>query len=131
MVVLQQMDFGYQIDPTGADIMDLAAFVASDHQRAVFAESDVPDEYCGWTVDRAIIAFGYSATKDTKDSPTGNIARGYLLAERWCTDCHFVSPADYGGVAGPHSTPSPDARALQMARSAIGSLRPMSKCRNS
>lgn len=101
MAVLQEMEFGYQIDLTGADIADLAAFVANDDQRSAFSEDDIPDEYRGWTIDRAISAFEGPGIWDTGDDVTGNTARGYLLAERWCTDCHVVSPGDYGGVAGP------------------------------
>lgn len=99
MAVLQEMEFGYQIDLSGQDIADLAAFVSSDEQLNAFSETDVPDEFRGWTIDRAIIAFGETATEGTDG--TGNVARGYLLAERWCSDCHVVAPGDYGGVAGP------------------------------
>ena len=101
MAVLQEMEFGYQIDLTGKEIADLAAFVSSDDQRSAFSESDIPEEYRGWTIDEAVVAFGDPATEGTTDGATGNIARGYLLAERWCTDCHVVSPGNDGGVAGP------------------------------
>ncbi len=101
MAVLQEMEFGYQIHLTGQEIADLAAFVSSDDQRGAFSESDVPDEYRGWTINEAVVAFGDPAMEDATDNATGNIARGYLLAERWCTDCHVVSPGNDGGVAGP------------------------------
>lgn len=101
MAFLQEMEFGYQIDLTGEDIGDLAAFVSSDDQRSAFSEDDVPDEFRGWTIDASIVAFGDLAMEGTVDAETGSITRGYVLAGRWCRDCHVVYPGDDGGVAGP------------------------------
>lgn len=101
MAFLQEMEFGYQIDLTGEDIADLAAFVSSDDQRSAFSEDDVPDEFRGWTLDAGVGVLGAHTVEGEFDSGTISITRGYVLAGRWCTDCHVVYPGDDGGVAGP------------------------------
>lgn len=101
MAVLQALEFGYQIDLTGKDITDLAAFVSSDDERSAFSEDDVPDEYRGWTLDAVIGALGDPATEGTVDDVTESITRGYVFSERWCSDCHVVHPGSAGGINGP------------------------------
>lgn len=101
MAFLQEMEFGYQIDLTGEDIADLAAFVSSDDQRSAFSEDDVAEEFRGWTLDAGVGVLGANTVEGKFDDGTISITRGYVLAGRWCTDCHVVYPGDDGGVAGP------------------------------
>ena len=51
MTVLQSTELGYQIDMTGAEIADLAAFAASPSVQATFSERDIPEVMQGWTLD--------------------------------------------------------------------------------
>ncbi len=51
MTVLQSTEFGYQIDITGDEIADLAAFAASPAVQATFSERDIPEVMKGWTLD--------------------------------------------------------------------------------
>ncbi len=50
MTVLQSTEFGYQIDMTGDEIADLAAFAASPDVQADFSEEDIPEVMQGWTL---------------------------------------------------------------------------------
>lgn len=97
MVVLQALEFGYQIQLTGEEIADIAAFVSDDDQRNAFDEDDVPEEFRGWTIDARVGALSEEVVRD----PVDNLTRGYVLAERWCADCHVIRPGGEGGVAGP------------------------------
>ena len=51
MADLQAMEFGYQIDLTGAEIADLAAFANSAESQAYLEEDDIPELMRGWTLD--------------------------------------------------------------------------------
>ncbi len=51
MADLQSAEFGYQIDLTGPDIADLAAFTADPAVQATFTEDMIPEIIRGWIVD--------------------------------------------------------------------------------
>jgi cytochrome c len=51
MAVLQTMEFGYQIEITGDEIADLAAFAASRAAQEGFSDADIPEMMQGWTLD--------------------------------------------------------------------------------
>ena len=51
MADLQAMEFGYQIELTGAEIADLAAFAADADEQAELEETDIPEMMRGWTLD--------------------------------------------------------------------------------
>lgn len=101
MATLQSLNFGYQIDLTGGDIGDIAAFVSSDEHRSSFTEKDVPDMIRGWTIDDLVGTLGEEFGADPGDDGLADVTRGYVLAERWCTNCHVIVPNGDGGVAGP------------------------------
>lgn len=48
MIVLQNMELGYQIDLTGQEIADLAAFVNDLSQQKEFKESEIPELMKEW-----------------------------------------------------------------------------------
>ena len=52
MTVLQSTEFGYQIDMTGEEIADLAAFAADPALQATFSERDIPEVMRGWTLEQ-------------------------------------------------------------------------------
>lgn len=54
MVMLQATEFGYQIEITGQEIADLAAFAADPELQAKFSENDIPEVMRGWTMDELI-----------------------------------------------------------------------------
>jgi len=54
MAVLQSMELGYQIELTGDEIADLAAFAASRSEQALLTESDIPEIMRGFTVDEPL-----------------------------------------------------------------------------
>lgn len=97
MSVLQSMQFGYQIQLTGAEIADLAAFVASEEERALFSDKDVPWAFRNWSINVSLDGDGMSDA----DGEVSQTARGYVLAERWCAACHAVLRTGDYGVAGP------------------------------
>ena len=110
MTVLQAMEFGYQIEITGDEIADLAAFVSNRAVQSTFSERDVPELMRGWTIDEPFpevdgdwFDWDQSATLDDEEDGLriGNMTRGYLLAERWCTACHVIDRDGEGGDAGP------------------------------
>jgi len=51
MAELQAMEFGYQVELTGEEIADLAAFVATPDAQKGFSEDEIPELIRGWTVD--------------------------------------------------------------------------------
>lgn len=51
MVALQEAELGYQIELSGADIADLAAFAESHTEQEAFTEDEIPEVMRGWTVD--------------------------------------------------------------------------------
>lgn len=51
MIVLQEMELGYQIQLTGEDIAHLAAFAADADMQTGFRESDIPEVIRDWMVD--------------------------------------------------------------------------------
>jgi len=51
MSELQATEFGYQVELTGAEIADLAAFVATPDAQKGFSEEEIPELIRGWTVD--------------------------------------------------------------------------------
>jgi len=109
MAFLQSMEFGYQIALTGNEISDLAAFIASPERQSTFTESDIPEVMRGWTIDEPFSALEEewdpwgidSALSDLDVGRIGNMTRGYMLAERWCTTCHVVDAEGEGGDVGP------------------------------
>jgi len=109
MSMLQSMEFGYQIEMTGDEIADLAAFVASPALQNTFSDRDVPEMMQGWTIDEPFPAIGEEwpdrepgdDLARSEDANIGNPTRGHMLAERWCTSCHVVDLEGEGGDAGP------------------------------
>ena len=107
MTALQSMEFGYQIDLTGQEIADIAAFIASPQQRESFSEEDVPELLRGWTIDEPMTdeewnELGVDAPMgESKSTNSENSTRGRLLADRWCRSCHVVNVEGEGGRAGP------------------------------
>lgn len=51
MIVLQEMELGYQIELTGAELAHLAAFAADTRAQADFRDSDIPEVIRDWMVD--------------------------------------------------------------------------------
>jgi mono/diheme cytochrome c family protein len=51
MAELQATEFGYQVELTGEEIADLAAFVATPDAQKGFSEDEIPELIRGWTVD--------------------------------------------------------------------------------
>ena len=109
MSMLQSMEFGYQIEMTGDEIADLAAFVASPALQSTFSDKDVPEVMRGWTIDEPFPAEEGEWIEgrpeydlaNSGDDQTADVARGRLLAGRWCTSCHVVVPDGEGADAGP------------------------------
>jgi len=106
MTILQSMEFGYEIELSGEDIADLAAFVASPELQSGFSESDVPELIRGWTIDEPFPPEGGEWPDGQSDEAPageagGDAVRGRLLAGRWCASCHVVAPGQKGGATGP------------------------------
>lgn len=51
MIVLQEMELGYQIDLTGQELADLARFIHDSEAQRNFQETDVPELIRDWMVD--------------------------------------------------------------------------------
>lgn len=51
MIVLQEMELGYQIDLTGQELADLARFIHDAEAQRQFQETDVPELIRDWMVD--------------------------------------------------------------------------------
>ena len=51
MIVLQEMELGYQIDLTGQELADLAVFIHDAEAQRSFDEADVPELIRDWMVD--------------------------------------------------------------------------------
>lgn len=111
MSILQAMEFGYQIEITGDEIAHLAAFISNRDLQRAFSERDVPELLRGWTIDEPFPAdggdwpdWGPGAAMNSEDGEPfgiGNMTRGSMLAERWCTACHVVDRDGEGGEVGP------------------------------
>ena len=102
MTALQSMEFGYQIDLTGQEIADIAAFVASPKLRESFSEKDIPELLRGWTIDKPMTDEEWDQLGGNSQTLNNtNATRGRLLAERWCKSCHVVNVDGEGGDIGP------------------------------
>ena len=55
MTILQSMEFGYEIELSGEEIADLAAFVATPDAQKGFSEDEIPELIRGWTVDEPFV----------------------------------------------------------------------------
>lgn len=51
MIVLQEMELGYQIALSGDDLAHLAAFASDAEAQSRFSESDIPEVIRDWMVD--------------------------------------------------------------------------------
>ncbi len=51
MIVLQEMELGYQIEFTGQELADLARFIHDAEAQRSFQQSDVPELIRDWMVD--------------------------------------------------------------------------------
>jgi cytochrome c len=51
MIVLQEMELGYQIDLSGDELAHLAAFAADPAEQARFSDSEIPEVIRDWMVD--------------------------------------------------------------------------------
>lgn len=51
MADLQATELGYQIELSGQEIADLAAFAANADEQSLLQESDIPELMRGWTID--------------------------------------------------------------------------------
>ena len=51
MIVLQEMELGYQIDLTGQELADLARFIHDAEAQRSFKETDVPELIRDWMVE--------------------------------------------------------------------------------
>ena len=51
MIVLQEMELGYQIELNGDELAHLAAFAADPAEQARFSDSDIPEVIRDWMVD--------------------------------------------------------------------------------
>ncbi|MGD1879662.1 MAG: c-type cytochrome [Kiloniellaceae bacterium] len=51
MIMLQEMELGYQIDLSGEDLANLAAFAADPQVQGRFSEKDIPEVIRDWMVD--------------------------------------------------------------------------------
>jgi len=109
MAILQSSELGYQIDLTGAEIADLAAFAASLSEQSTFSEADIPEIMRGWTMDEPFPPDGgewpagpeVGALDGPVDPKAADIAYGHALAERACAICHVIAPGRTGGATGP------------------------------
>lgn len=51
MILLQEMELGYQIDLSGEELAHLAAFASAPEVQSRFSESDIPEVIRDWMVD--------------------------------------------------------------------------------
>jgi cytochrome c len=51
MLDLQALEFGYQVDLSGNDIADLAAFAEDHDEQKDFSADEIPEIMRGWTLD--------------------------------------------------------------------------------
>lgn len=51
MILLQEMELGYQIDLSGEDLAHLAAFASDPAVQGRFSENDIPEVIRDWMVD--------------------------------------------------------------------------------
>jgi hypothetical protein len=51
MILLQEMELGYQIDLTGDDLANLAAFAGDPEVQNRFSEKDIPEVIRDWMID--------------------------------------------------------------------------------
>ncbi len=51
MILLQEMELGYQIELSGEELAHLAAFAAAPEVQAGFSEQDIPEVIRDWMVD--------------------------------------------------------------------------------
>ncbi len=51
MIELQSFEFGYQVELTGQEIADLAAFSENHALQQDFSDADIPDVIRGWRID--------------------------------------------------------------------------------
>ena len=51
MIVLQEMEMGYQIELSGEDLAHLAAFASDPAVQSTFGEDDIPEVIRDWMVD--------------------------------------------------------------------------------
>ena len=51
MLVLQEMELGYQIEFSGGDLADLAGFAGDIEEQRRFSEDDIPDLIKDWNLD--------------------------------------------------------------------------------
>ena len=51
MMVLQEMELGYQIELSGGELADLAGFANDAEEQQRFSEDDIPDMIKDWSVD--------------------------------------------------------------------------------
>lgn len=51
MIVLQELELGYQIDLSGDDLAHLSAFASDAEVQGRFSESDIPEVIRDWMVD--------------------------------------------------------------------------------
>ena len=58
MILLQEMELGYQIDLTGQELADLARFIHDAEAQRNFQETDVPELIRGWMVDEVYDELG-------------------------------------------------------------------------
>ncbi len=54
MIVLQNMELGYQIDLTGQEIADLAAFANDLDEQKKFSEKEIPDLINEWMLEEPL-----------------------------------------------------------------------------
>ena len=52
MIELQALELGYQVELTGDEIGDLAAFAASPKAQRGFSMADIPDAMHGWIIEK-------------------------------------------------------------------------------
>jgi hypothetical protein len=51
MILLQEMELGYQIELSGEELAHLAAFASDAEVQSGFRESDIPEVIRDWMVD--------------------------------------------------------------------------------
>jgi cytochrome c len=51
MILLQEMELGYQIELSGEDLANLAAFASDSQVQGTFSENDIPEVIRDWMVD--------------------------------------------------------------------------------
>lgn len=66
MLALQNSEFGYQIELSGQDIADLAAFAESHDQQRDFSEDEIPEVMQGWSVDKTEDRYLIESGEDTE-----------------------------------------------------------------